>query len=93
MSASPRVMFVTRKMGNLSPFTSLSEALSLTFDSKLASSSLRLYGLRDVPAIRGALPSGVSDVHFRSDLSALTSLSRESLIEKSVSFRDLLPSE
>jgi hypothetical protein len=73
--------------------TSMSEALSLMFDTRLASSSLRLYGLREIPAIRGPLPAGVSDVHFRSDISALTPLSRESLIQKSESFRDLLPQD
>lgn len=73
--------------------TSMSEALSLAFDGKLTGSSMRLYGLRDVPAIRGMLPAGVSDVHFRSDLSALTPVSQESLIEKSELFRDLLPGE
>lgn len=36
--------------------TSLNEALSVRFDTKLPGSSLRLYSLNDVPAIRGPLP-------------------------------------
>jgi hypothetical protein len=72
---------------------SLSEALCLTFDTKLASSSLRLYNLRDVPAIRGALPASVSDVHFRSDVSGVLPLNSETLIRQDETFRDLLPEE
>ena len=44
---------------------SLTEALSWAFDERLAHSSLSFYDLREVPAIRDALPPGVSDVHFR----------------------------
>jgi hypothetical protein len=66
-------------------------ALALTFDSKLAESSLKFYNLRDVPAIRGALPAGVSDVHFRSDVSALPPLSIQSLVDLDQTFRNLLP--
>jgi hypothetical protein len=50
----------------------LTEALPMAFDEKLAESSLRFYDLREVPAIREELQAGVSNVHFRSDLSALT---------------------
>jgi hypothetical protein len=72
---------------------SMSEALTLTFDAKLAGSSLRIYGLRDVPAIRGALPVGVSDVHFRSDISSLPALNSETLSRQNEAFSDLLPEE
>lgn len=70
---------------------SLSEALAMAFDGKLADSSLKFYSLREVPAIRGALPAGVSDVHFRSDVSGLPTVSIQCLIEQDESFRDLLP--
>jgi hypothetical protein len=73
--------------------SSLAEALSLSFDSRLAHSSLRIYGLRDVPAIRGALPPGVSDVHFRSDVSGLQALSVASLVGEDSGFEGLLPRE
>jgi len=73
--------------------SSMAEALSLSFDAKLAHSSLRLYSLRDVPAIRGTLPPGVSDVHFRSDLSGLAAKSVEELVGVDAGFEALLPGE
>ena len=72
---------------------SLSESLSRRFDVRLAESSLRIFNLEDVPAIRGPLPAGVSDVHFRSDLSALLPVSIRTLIDRNPSFWDLLPTE
>ena len=72
---------------------SLNDSLSRRFDMRLAESSLRFFSLEDVPAIRGPLPAGVSDVHFRSDLSALPPLSIRTLIDRDPIFWDLLPSE
>jgi hypothetical protein len=72
---------------------SLNEALALKFDTKLADSSLRFFSLHDVPAIRGPLPPGISDVHFRSDLSAFRPLSIKMLINRDPLFLDLLPGE
>jgi len=69
----------------------LNEAMALKFDEKLADSSLCFFNLHDVPAIRGSLPTGISDVHFRSDLSALQSLSVQTLIDRDPVFWDLLP--
>jgi hypothetical protein len=71
--------------------TTLSEALQLQFDTRLAESSLKFFDLRTVPAIRGQLPTGVSEVHFRSDLSALPALSVSELIDRDYLFSDLLP--
>ena len=73
--------------------TSMNEALTITFDAKLADSSLKFFNLSEVPALRGALPGGVSDVHFRSDLSDLPGLSVRSLIDRDPAFWDLLPRE
>jgi hypothetical protein len=70
---------------------SLSEALAMAFDVKLADSSLRFYSLCEVPAIRGPLPIGVSDVHFRSDVSGMPALSVQSLLDQDSVFGDLLP--
>lgn len=70
---------------------SLKDSLSRRFDMRLAESSLQFFSLEDVPAIRGPLPASVSDVHFRSDLSALAPLSIEILIDKDPVFWDLLP--
>lgn len=74
--------------------TSLSEAMSYRFDDRLAAASLQLYDLRAVPAIRGGLPVGVSDVHFRSDLSALRAVAKQDLLEAhpaSARFLRILP--
>ena len=71
---------------------SLHDGLSRCFDMRLAGSSLRFFSLEGVPAIRGPLPMGVSDVHFRSDLSALPPISIEALIDRDLIFWDLLPS-
>lgn len=70
---------------------SLAEALSTRFDVRLAKSSLRFFHLTDVPAIRGSIPAGVSDVHFRSDLSAVAAVSAQTLIDSDPIFWDLLP--
>lgn len=72
---------------------SLSEALAMVFDIKLADSSLRFYSLREIPAIRGPLPDGVSDVHFRSDLSSFSAVSVKAMIEEDAAFESLLPRE
>ena len=70
---------------------SLKESLQRSYDMRLAASSLLFFSLEDVPAIRGPLPAGVSDVHFRSDLSALRPVSIETLIDRDPKFWDLLP--
>ncbi|HXQ74540.1 MAG TPA: PD-(D/E)XK motif protein [Pyrinomonadaceae bacterium] len=71
--------------------SSLSEAMGAAFDTHLAESSMKLYSLLDVPAIRGPLPPGVSEMHFRSDLSSMCALSKEALVRHDSAFRDLLP--
>jgi Putative PD-(D/E)XK family member, (DUF4420) len=71
--------------------TGLKEALSVGFDEQLARSSLQLFELDQVPAIRGGLPAGVSEVRFQSDLSAMTPVSPQALIDKEAVFWDLLP--
>jgi hypothetical protein len=47
----------------------LPSALSARFDDRLARASLQFYDMASIPAVRGQLPSEVSHVHFRSDLS------------------------
>ena len=68
--------------------TSLNESMAVAFDAKLAASSLQFFDLRVIPAIRDPLPPGVSDVHFRSDLSAVSVLSVRSLSDRDPLFRD-----
>lgn len=73
--------------------SALREAFDAAFDVRLAESSLRFFRMTDIPAIRGNVPAGVSDVHFTSDLSALQSSSVESLAAFNAQIRDLLPAD
>ncbi|MDZ7840899.1 MAG: PD-(D/E)XK motif protein [Gammaproteobacteria bacterium] len=71
--------------------TALAESLPVTFDARLAESTLQFFMLDEIPAIREALPAGVTDVHFRSDLTAIQSVSVQALIDRDPVFWDLLP--
>jgi hypothetical protein len=71
--------------------SSLSEALTLAFDMRLAETTTKCFNLRDIPALRVNLPAGVSDVHFKSDLSAQTALDIQALETMDVSLVELLP--
>jgi hypothetical protein len=73
--------------------SALRDAFDSGFDMRLAESSLRFFRTTDIPAIRGNVPAGVSDVHFTSDLSALQASSAESLAAFGPDIRDLLPSD
>lgn len=70
---------------------SLSEALSVRFDRRLAASSLQFYDLRSIPAVRDEPPAGVSDIHFRSDLSSSSQADIATLVERDPSLIDFLP--
>ena len=71
--------------------TTAREALSIRFDQCLAESSLQFYDLRTIPAIRVEAPPGVSDIHFRSDLSSVMPASLVNLAEQDPALADLLP--
>jgi hypothetical protein len=77
---------VAETLGN-----ALQEALSIRFDEKLAASSLCFYDLRAIPAVRSQPPTGVSDIHFRSDLSGAAAASIETLIERDPALLDFVP--
>ena len=70
---------------------SLQEALAIRFDQRLAAGSLQFYDLRAVPAIRGNAPVGVSDIHFRSDLSICSAVSVPALIDRDPMLGELVP--
>ena len=70
---------------------SLPIALSMRFDERIARSSLRLYDLSTIPAVRTGIPPEVTQVHFQSDLRATPNFSREDLIARSARLLDLLP--
>jgi hypothetical protein len=70
---------------------SLKEALSVRFDRRLAASSLQFYDLRSIPAVRNEPPPGVSDIHFRSDLSGAPRADIRRLLDRDPSLADFLP--
>ncbi|RWG42970.1 hypothetical protein [Mesorhizobium sp.] len=66
-------------------------SMAVRFDSRLARSSLQVYDLRTVPAIRDGIPAEVSHVHFRSNLSSVAPLSVAQIEALTCTGRDLLP--
>jgi hypothetical protein len=68
-------------------------ALPMRFDERLAQTSLQIYELLAVPAIRTAIPTEVSQVRFRSDLSQTPPASATALVAQCASPRMLLPAK
>jgi hypothetical protein len=66
-------------------------ALPMRFDEGLARTSLQVYELASVPAIRTGIPAEVSQIRFRSDLSRTSPASLASLSGKCQLARLLLP--
>ncbi|MDF2369331.1 MAG: PD-(D/E)XK motif protein [Rhizobiaceae bacterium] len=73
--------------------SSLSESLQVSFDPRLAATSLEFFDLREIPALRGPLPPSVSDVRFTVDMSGLVPMDKEALIDRNPHFWDLVPDE
>ena len=73
--------------------SSLSDAMTITFDERLARSSLRFFDLRLIPAIRDVLPLGVHELRFRSDLTGIACLSESDLNKIDPSILYFLPSQ
>lgn len=53
----------------------LTHALDATFDEQICRASLQWFNLREIPAIRGDLPSGVAGLRFISDVSLTPTVS------------------
>jgi Putative PD-(D/E)XK family member, (DUF4420) len=66
-------------------------AMEMRFDEHLARSSIRLYDLLQVPAVRDDLPSEVSQVRFRVDIGQVPTADLSDLEQRSHRVRDLLP--
>ncbi len=65
-------------------------ALAMRFDEDLAKSSLQVYELGAIPAVRDAVPSEVSQIRFRSDISRTPVADVTNLIAKNHQVRALL---
>ena len=72
---------------------SASAAFSMRFDEGVARSSLQLYELNFIPAIREKLPAEVSQVRFRSNISRMNPANRSSLATRCSQLDNLLPPE
>ena len=66
-------------------------ALSMRFDEKLARSSLQVYELDTIPAVREGVPDEVSQVRFRSDISRVPAANVTALIAQHRHVQNLLP--
>ena len=91
VAARPDLVLKLHEVTTATLGSHFNEALSLAFDNRLAQASLRLFDVADVPAIRGALPAGVSDLHFRSDLSSSKPIPAQELAARKPSISGLLP--
>lgn len=91
VSAEPSLVLKLRELVAQTLGASLSESMHLRFDLDLARTSLRFFELRTIPAIRGDLPSGVIDVHFKTDLSGTPSISLAELRTRDAALYELLP--
>lgn len=68
-----------------------SAALSMRFDESVARSSLQVYELAAIPAVREQIPAEVSQVRFRSDLSRMTAANTTALASRNNKLKSLLP--
>ena len=71
----------------------VTSALSLRYDAILAKSSLQLYELESVPAVRVPLPAEVSRVRFKSDLSNVPKSNKSTIRTRNVALAELLPAD
>ncbi|SOC13195.1 hypothetical protein SAMN05877809_106217 [Rhodobacter sp. JA431] len=69
----------------------MQSALSWSFDLQRATSSMRIFDVSTIPAIRGPLPAGVSGVRFLVDLAGCRQLSRARIDALVSAERALLP--
>jgi hypothetical protein len=69
----------------------LMQALSFSFDAEGAYASIAFFDLRDIPAVREALPPGVSSVRFISDVSGQPPIDRKSLRDACPEFSAFVP--
>lgn len=69
----------------------VSERDGFGFDLEMARRSARFFRVDEIPAIRGPLPPGVTDVSFRSDLSNSTPLSKAGILDLHPDCQALFP--
>jgi hypothetical protein len=65
----------------------------MRFDDALARSTLAFFPAEEMPAIRDAVPRGVSGVRFRSDLTGVNPVTVKRLSEICSAMKQLLPAK
>lgn len=68
---SPELIFHLERVVGLTLGENLGQALDERFDWELAKDSLAFFNAQDIPSVSKELPLGVSEVHFKSDLTHL----------------------
>ena len=66
-------------------------AIKDTFDHQLAKKSLQFYFSNTIPSIDQELPKAISDVHFKVDLTNISSIHRKLLRDKGDIFESIIP--
>jgi len=72
INTSPDLVFQLEQIVGLTLGQSLQRAMEERFDYELAKESIAFFNVQDVPSVSSVLPPGVSDVHFKSDLTNQT---------------------
>lgn len=93
ISRDPELVLKLHEVVTSTLGTELSESLRVTFDRRLAENSLTFFDFREIPAVRGEIPSRVSDVHFTVDLTGHAPLPLEALTDRDPYFWDLVPGD
>jgi len=93
LEGHPKLIFKLQEGVASSLGNTLDEALKGQFDLKLAEDSLKFFLMTDIPAIRGQLEAGVSEVHFKANLSACVVPTRAELLANNSELGQIMPSQ
>ncbi len=71
IASSPELVFHLERTVGLTLGEGLKQAMDERFDFELAQDSLAFFKAEDIPSVNSDLPPGVSEIHFKSDLTHL----------------------
>ena len=91
ISSDPDLVLKLYEVINDTLGKTLKDALNISYDVTLPRFSLKFYDLKKIPAIRDSLPNELSDLSFRSNLSAFEDISIAELSDISPKMSLLLP--
>lgn len=90
VKSSPEILFHLDRIIGLTLGKELKTATKDRFDYQLAKKSIAFYSSEVIPCINPNLPKGVSDVHFRADLSDIPAVNKKTFKSQSGIFRTIL---